>query len=451
MEFAETIPQDVSEASARHVEQQRLWIGVAALASGAMVFAQGIIAARTLGPADFGTLAIVIAAVTSFRVVATLRTRGAVIHLMNDALVDRDFAYAGASLKAAGLLEACVTLLAAAAAWELAPLAAHAFTRDPGMTGLIRVYALTIPFTVLTQTALGVLQYFGRFDVEMMVRTADRAATLAATVGAVMVGGTLDAFVVAATIGPCVGGLLLAGLGIAEAYRRLGERWARAPLSAMAGRWGALIRGSVRGTLQTTLAAVAREGDPLWIAWFSTPIMAGYYALAAGLAGVALVPAAPFAQRAFPHVARLAAQQRWREVYAIRARSVMLVGVGVAVVLIMFGVDGQELLGEVYGRAFEPATNTLIILLGAGGIAAIAMWARPILLALGLAPANLLTTLLTGAIKIAGVLLLVRPLGAEGCALATAVAWAIASGLMALRARAAARVGAAVAPPLGAS
>lgn len=439
MELADTIPQDVSEATARRVEEHRAWMGVATLASAGCLLVQLVLAARTLGPAGLGMVAVAAAAVGAIRAALTLRTRPVVLRFLHDALIDRDFAYAGATLKLAGLLEALVTAAALAVTVLLAPEIGRLFIRDPAGPQLVLIYALVIPCGVLTQTSLAVLQYFGRFDIEVLVRLAVRSSSLVATLGAIFVGGTMEAFILAAAIGPCIGGMLLVGLAVREARRRMGDGWMRGWFGPMKGRVAGFLRASSRTTLGAMLGAVAREGDALWIAWFTTPIAAGYYAVAASLAGLAVVPAAPFAQRAFPLVARLASKERWQEAYAIRSRTVMLVGVGVALALIVFGVNGRQLMGELFGRAFEPSADPLIVLLGAAGIAAIAMWARPILVASSRAPSIPLTALLAALAKVGGALLLVPRYGAMGAAWAAGAASLITSGLTALRAHAAAR------------
>jgi O-antigen/teichoic acid export membrane protein len=440
MELADTIPQDVSEATARRVEEHRAWMGIATLASGGFLLVQLLLAARTLGPAGLGMVAVAIAAVTALRSVLTLRTRPVVLRYLHDALTDRDFAYAGATLKFAALLETLMTGAALAVVLALAPDLGRLFIKDPAGANLITIYAmLVIPCGLVTQTSLAVLQYFGRFDIEVLVRLAHRGAALAATLGAIFVGGTMEAFILAAAIGQAIGLLLLAGLAVIEARRRMGDGWLRAKLAAMRGRVAGFVRASLRTTFGATLSTVTREGDALWIGWFGAPIAAGYYAVAQTLAGLATVPPAPFAQRAFPHVVRLASKERWQDAYAIRSRAVMLVGVGVALALIVFGVSGRELVRELMGRAFEPAADPLIILLGATGIAAAAMWSRPILVASNRPPSTPLTALLAAGTKIGLALLLVPRHGATGAAWAMGAATLVASGLTALRAHAAAQ------------
>ena len=148
-----------------------------------------------------------------------------------------------------------------------------------------------------------------------------------------------------------------------------------------------------------------------------------------------MIPVAPLAQAVFPEAAQFAAARQWKELRLVVRRASRIVGVYVIVVLVVAYFTAGQLIGEIYGVQYTPAAEALVALLFGVGVSSIVFWARPVLLALSLAPYTLFATAVAVAVKITGVLLFVPQGGFVANAWVLSAVYAVGVGLLVVRVR----------------
>lgn len=386
------------------------WLATANALGAGLLVVQGVVLSRGLGATGLGTVAIVIAVVTVARLVLSFRMGDVVVRYVAEAVAARDTGRAAAWIKAAALVETATALAAWLIVMLLARTAAGWFMERP-FAPLITLYAVVIPATIVSETSLGVLQVFRRFDLQALIQTLERVVTLAAVVVASLGGGGLVAYVMAGAAGPVAGALALTFAAWLVAARELGERFYAAPLAVLAGRRAEALKFAASTNAAATLSLVTKDADALWLGWLRTPVEAGLYRLAYNVGTLLYLPVAPLSQTVYPEAARLAAEGRTAALRRLIVRSSWPIAVYAAIIVALAAAFGGPVLGYVYGPEFADAAPALTVILAGAGIGAVTFWARPLVLAAGGAGLALVATALAAAAKIAIVLLLVPRLG----------------------------------------
>jgi len=128
-----------------------------------LALVQSVFAARLLGTAGFGMIGIITQFVSSVNRIFSFRMSEFIVRFLGKELNDRNIDRAGAVVKAAGAVEAVTSIAAYLALYLLAPLGAQYIAKDPSVTGLIRLFGLSILAQITTETANGVLQITNHF------------------------------------------------------------------------------------------------------------------------------------------------------------------------------------------------------------------------------------------------------------------------------------------------
>jgi O-antigen/teichoic acid export membrane protein len=386
------------------------WLATANALGAGLLVVQGVVLTRGLGATGLGTVAIVVAAVTVARLVLSFRMGDVIVRYVAEALAAREPGRAAAWIKAAALVETVTAL----AAWLLVMLLARTaagWFMEPLFAPLITLYAVVIPATIVSETSLGVLQVFRRFDLQALIQTLERVVTLAAVIVASLSGGGLVAYVMASAAGPVAGAMALAFAAWLVAARELGERFHAAPLAPLAGRRAEALKFAASTNAAATLSLATKDADALWLGWLRTPVEAGLYRLAYNVGTLLYLPVAPLSQTVYPEAARLAAEGHTVALRRLIVRSTWPIALYAAIIVALAAGFGGPVLGYVYGPEFADAAPALTIILAGAGIGAVTFWARPLVLAAGGAGLALVATALAAAAKIAIVLLLVPRLG----------------------------------------
>lgn len=400
----------MSDAALGRVVQGGAWLAGANAAGAVLLVAQGIVMTRALGATGLGTVAIVVSAVTVTRMLLSFRMGDVIVRYVAGAMAADDRGAAAAWIKAAALVETGTALLAWLAAVLLAPAAAAVFMQRE-FSPLIALYAVVIPATVVSETSLGVLQTFRRYDIQSLVQTVERVVTLGAVIAAAVSGGGLVAFVLASAAGPLVGGMALTAAAWLVAARELGECFWAAPLAPLASRWREALGFAASTNAAATLSLATKDADALWLGWLRSPVEAGLYRLAYNVGTLLYLPVAPLAQTVYPEAARHTAAGDTAPLRRLIARSTGPLAVYAAVLVGLSLLFGAPVLGAVYGAEFAAAGPALTVVLAGVGVGTVTYWARPVVLASGGAGVALLATAVACAAKVALVLLLVPRLG----------------------------------------
>ncbi len=368
---------------------------------------ESILVARLLGPDLYGVLGIVITVVVALTRLLSFRMNEFVVKYLAEALQRRRRAEAAATLKAALLAEAATSTLAFLVALLVAGIAARYFVGDPAAVGAIRLYALVLLAQATVESSGGALQVFDRFRQQAGVNVFRKLVLLAGITAVFAAGAELTGVLLAYLAAQGAASVYQTALAVREARGRLGADWWRTPLGTLAPRWREMRRFAITTNLGATLGLIVKESDLLWIAWFRSPVEAGFFRLATALLKVPFAAGSPLTRALYPELARSIADRSFAAARRLLGRCTLLASAWVLPVCAVIALFAPWLVRTFYGAGFLPAVPAIRILLIGIGLAQLFFWTRPALLALGRPDVALRITALHTVLKVALALALV--------------------------------------------
>jgi O-antigen/teichoic acid export membrane protein len=386
-----------------------------------------IVAARALGPEEYGSVVLALAVVTSVATFLDITFDEATVFYGNRALASGDFAGLRALLRISLKVDIAIGIVVTAAILAAsAPLAdfASAGRIDPI---LVQLSALTVLVTTADGTAHAVLGLARRTDLRARGMAAQAAFRLIAIFIAVQLGGA-EAFVAAYAAGSAAGSAVLGLMAWRVGWSRWdpGTRSGAPPASA-----SQLVRFAIHSSLTTSVQTVSGTIVPVILGRAVGPAAVGIFRVARLPMVVVRTVGGPMQVAMFPEQAKFFADGRVDEIrrstraYTLIAFGLGSVGGGIAYVLMPW------LIPLLYSSSFNSAvTPARILLIGALFNFALS-WRKSLLAAIGrpeirtrLAIVQLTVTLT--------VLLVLADMGADGAAIAVSagcvsagVAWLI--------------------------
>jgi O-antigen/teichoic acid export membrane protein len=377
---------------------------------------QGILAARLLGVAGFGTLGAITVFTSVVNKFASFRMSELVIRYVGHYSEIGDDRRAAAVFKVASLTELLSSLFAFGLIWLLAPLGARFFAKDAAATSWFIIYGLIVLANFIAESATGLLQIFDRFRRIALVTIGQSGLTLTLIALVYVRGGGLLEVVLAYMAGKVAGALGLTLIALWEATHRWGRGWWLTPVSLLRGQGRELARFAVNTNISATINLVNKDSELLWISALRSPLEAGYYKLALALANVVQMPVSPLPQATYPELSREVARSNWDNVrYVLRQGSLMAFAYTALAGLGLF-IFGRPIIQHLYDAEFLPAYPALLILLLGFLVANTFYWNRTALLALGHPSYPTKINLAAAVLKVGGILLLVPTFGYLGSA-----------------------------------
>jgi O-antigen/teichoic acid export membrane protein len=385
--------------------------------SAAMSMLQSVLAARLLGAEAFGVLGIITVFASVINRLTSFRMGELVVNYVGEFSTQGEPRKAAAAFKAAALAEASSSLLAYALVVLLAPLGARYLAHDAGYAGLFAAYGAMLLAHLVAESATGLLQHFDRFRFQAFVQVGQSLLTLVLIALASRAGAGLEAVVLAYLVGKVAWALAISAGAWAEASRRWGAGWWRAPLALVGGHARGMARFAISTNLTGTLTLVTRDSEVLWLGALSSPLQVGYYKVTLAILNLLLIPVQPLISTTYREVAREVATRSWTNVrYLLRSGSLIsgAYSLSAAMGLVLFG----RWVVSLWGSEFLPQSYLalLILLLGVSAVN-VFYWNRTVLLPLSMPEYPTKVTLLAAAAKVAAIFLLVPRLGATGMAI----------------------------------
>ncbi len=416
------------DAYLRRLARNSGWLYAATVAGLLAGIAQTIVAARFLGAADYGRVALVTVSVGAVKQLLDVRTWEFVTRYLAEFTESERRGLALATLKIAVISEYGVATLAFATTLAASGLVAGRFLGDSDLQPLIALYAVTLLATALNGTATATLRVFDRFRDVALQSSGQALLRLALIAGALATGGGLTGVVIAYLASETAGGLALALLAARQVKGHLWQARTGATYEAvrphLRGMFGFMAHTFARGTLKLG----NRNLDILLLGHFQGPTEAGYYRAARSLGGAALQFTDPLYFAVFPEFAR-----GWvagRERFVAMVRRTAAVGVLLAVPGAVAGLLLAPVLFDVsVGAEYDAAVQPFRIIMLAIGIAAATFWATPAALGSGAPRIATIAFALGVAVQVALLLALTPDHGATGAAIALVgfyTAWAAA-------------------------
>ena len=197
---------------------------------------QGILAARMLGAAGYGLIAVVMSLTSTINGFLSFRMGELVVRYGGEFLESGQTTKAAAVLKLSAVAEATVSLLAFCVVAAGANLATRYVTKTPGTEWMFAMYAAGLLFNLNAETATGVLQITNQIKVRGTINLV-QALCSAAVIGAAYIwlrgpsvptSTLLFAVLGAYLLGKAILGVGLIVAGWRAANRALGAGWTSA-------------------------------------------------------------------------------------------------------------------------------------------------------------------------------------------------------------------------------
>ena len=392
---------------------------------------QSILAARLLGPAGFGLVAIIMSYASTLNGFLSFRMSELVVRYGGEYLEKDEKEKTAALIKAAAMSEATVSLLAFLFVSLTAALASQYIAKTPNTAILFIVYSLGLLANFNTETSTGVLQMLGKIKYQGVINLVQSLLTAGMIAFAFFTKDSLQFVLVAYLAGKIVLGLGIFFTAFFQLTKKLGSGWWKARINSIP-KIKELARFAVSSNLSATAILVFRESEILWVGYFLTSEAAGYYKAAYAIILLLALPVHPLILTVYPELNRLIVQKAWprlrdflRKVTLVAFSYNLILGLGI----VFFG----RWLLWVYGAQYVAAYPALIVLLFGMVFNFTLFWNRPILLSFSLPTFPLVATLAAGLLKTGLAFLLVPRYGYVMEAALLSLYYIISVGLMVWR------------------
>jgi O-antigen/teichoic acid export membrane protein len=396
---------------------------------------QSILAARLLGPAGFGLVAIVTSYTTTINGFLSFRMSELVVRYGGEYLEKDEKEKVAALVKFAALMESTVSLLAFLVVAATAALASTYIAKTPNTAILFIVYSLGLLANFNTETSTGVLQMLGKIKYQGLINLTQSLLTAGLIVFAFFTKGSLQLVLFAYLAGKTVLGLGIFSTAFFQLTKRLGGGWwkqhviarallpfarhlRRTPVQVSNSQSNArllrreehpprndmdfreLFKFAFSSNLSATAILVFRESEILWVGYFLTSEAAGYYKAAYAIVSLLSVPANPFILTTYPEINKLVVQKSWARLKDFLKKITTVAAAYNLALAAGFIVLGKWLL-SIYGEQYTAAYPALLALLVGFTFNYTLFWNRPLLLSLGLPQFPLKATVAAGVVKLA--------------------------------------------------
>jgi O-antigen/teichoic acid export membrane protein len=314
---------------------------------------------------------------------------------------------AAALIKASGLAEMGVSILAFLAVLTTAGIGARYVAKTPGSEWMFVLYALGLLANFNTETSTGVLQITNKIRARGTINLIQSVVSvlMVAVVFVLDVGQRIEASsAILLVLTAYLVGKAILGIGLfltAQAALRpaLGPGW-RGASYALLPPFRELFGFAFSSNLSATAILIFRESELLWVGLFLNSEAAGLYKIAYTIVSLLSVPADPLILSVYPEANRLIVQRSWQRLRQF-LRQVTTVSFSYNLLLAM----GLILLGRwvlgIFGDQYRVAYPALMVLLAGLAFNYTLFWNRPLLLSLGLQAFALYAILAVGVLKIA--------------------------------------------------
>ncbi len=404
----------------RRVVQNSSYLFGSNVFSSGLGFLQGIVIIRLIGVANLGMVVIIQTFASNINILLSFRMSEVVIKHLGPALADGKKAEAAALVKAAGMTEAAVSLLACVVLILLAPWAARVIGHDAASAPWFLFYGMILMINLVYETSTGILQATHRFNKLARFTVIQAVITFVAVVMIYILYRWVDTQFLAAYLVPAVllaylvgkayYNISLVSLAVHEVNVALGKSWWRASLEKLAGK-RAMALFALNTNLNGTVNLIFRDNIPLYLGTLLSTIQVGYFSIAFTLISTITLALNPFIAPIYSEISRTIARLQWDTTLRLLRRVTILSSAIVLSIAGFWALTGWWLIPFVYKPEARPAYPLLLILLLGYGFAGIFQWNRSLMLSLGKAGYPVLILVLTGVLELALIFSLVPQYG----------------------------------------
>jgi O-antigen/teichoic acid export membrane protein len=368
-------------------------------ASLALSFLMGLLSARLLGVAGFGLMGLVMGYASTVNSILSFRMSELVVRYGGEYLERGEKDKASALIKAAGLTEAFVSVLAFIFVVLTSGLASLYISKIPDTAWMFSVFAIGLLANFNYETSIGILQITDKIKLQGTINLIQSMVGVLVIAAAFVWGGGATIVLLAYLLGKIILGLGIFISAQIQLKRVLGLGWWKASFKNISS-FRQLIRFAISSNISATIIKVFRESELLWVGYFLSTTAVGYYRAAYTLIGLLSVAVDPLISTVYPEINRLITQKAWP-----RLRDFLRKVTALSLAFNLIQALGFVLLGRwilwIYDKQYVDAYPALIALLVGLAFNYTLFWNRPLLLSLGLTEYPIIITLIAGLAKVA--------------------------------------------------
>lgn len=336
--------------------------------AGLISLATLVIAARALGPHDYGLLVLMHGYVTAVGGIVSFPAWQAIVRYGAEARRDGAAHRLARLLRFGAKVELTGGVAAILAAMLCAPLVGPNLGWPPEMLGFAIPYSFAL-LGAVRSTPAGYLQLINRFDLIGLHNMVQPAVRLVGAALAWAMGWGLKGFLVAWLAAAVAEFGVLWALGLWFAYRRLGTSLWRPEEGHVRTENPGIWRFLVASNADVTLSELAGRLAPLIVGWVLGPASAGLYAVAQRATVIIAQPAQILGNTAYAELSRMVASGQGGAPLRKTLRRVigiaLLAALPVVLIVAFFPTPIIKLLA---GPAFKGAAGLMIVLVIARAI-----------------------------------------------------------------------------------
>jgi O-antigen/teichoic acid export membrane protein len=276
----------------------------------ALSFLMGILSARLLGAAGFGLVGLVMGYASTVNSLLSFRMGELVVRYGGEYIERDEKGKASALIKAAGMTEAFVSLLAFVLVLLTSGLASQYISKTPNTAWMFSFFALGLLANFNYETSIGVLQITDRIKFLGTINLIQSLVGVSVILSAFIWNGGVTVVLLAHLLGKLILGLGVFSLAQVQLRRVLGAGWWRAPFYSIAPYRG-LVHFAISSNISATIIKIFRESEILWVGFFLSATAAGYYRVAYILISLLSVVVDPLIATVYPEINRLIVQKAW--------------------------------------------------------------------------------------------------------------------------------------------
>ncbi len=393
---------------------------------------QGVMVARLLAPEGLGLIRIVMVYASTVNSILSFRMSELVVRYGGEYLAKGEKEKTSAIMKAAGLAEAFVSLLAFLLVVFSAGIAEKYFTEATDIAWMFIIYALGLLANFNAETSTGILQVTHKIELQGVFNLTQNILVTLIIGAAFLWNGTLPVVLGAYLLGKIILGLTMFIAAQMQLQKILGGGWWKVSLSKLTST-RELIRFAVSSNVSATIIKIFRESELLWVAFFLPTNIVGLYSVAYTIVSFIAIPADPLISTTFPEINRLIVQKAWpqlkdflRKITTLSFAYNLVLGLG-------FILFGRWIILIYSGEEFLNAYPALVALTIGIVFNYILFWNRPLLLSLGLPDFPIWVTLAVGLTKVALAFWLIPQYGIVAAGVLLSFYYIASVGIMALR------------------
>ncbi len=388
--------------------------------SSILSFVQTIIAVRLIGVTSWGLVATIQTFASNINRFLSFRMSEVVLKHLAPSLADDKKQEGAVIVKAAGLVEAAMSIVAFLILVLLTPWAARVFAKDINTARLFILYGLMLLSNLVYETSTGVLQATHRFDYLARVNLVNSIITVSVIGGTYILfrwGGGLitaphlvEAVLFAYVLGKTYVGISQVIVAARELNHKLGHGWWKVPLSTLPGK-RSLVSFAINTNLNGTMNLFFRDNIPLYMANLLSTTAVGYFKIAMTFIIPITLILDPFIAPTYAEISRTIAKLEWRTTLRLLKRLTAITGGVVLAIWTGWALTGWWIIPTLYKRQAVPVYPLLLILIAGYGFASVFQWNRSLFLSLGKAGYPVLISMLVGTIELALIFTLVPRYG----------------------------------------